>query len=231
VTCLSGYYLYNTSAPSCLNPCPTGLFMNVGTGTCTGCMAPCSTCGNFSNQCLSCNSSMVLQGSVCQNNCNIGFYALSANCLVCPSVCSSCISNLSCTACASGYYLYINSCITQCPASFPVITSSGSCAACSDPACMSCDYLNRCSNCSYPKLLLGTTCVSSCPADFSLVNGTKCIYNATQAVLSSSLASSSIFPVPFTIAAAFVAVACLMSHFQNQRTFVPGALYGLWGLL
>jgi hypothetical protein len=49
--------------------------------------------------------------------------------------------------------------------------------------------------------------------------------------LTSSLTSTSLFPVPFTIAATFLAVACLMSKFQYDRTYVSGSLYALYGLL
>ena len=39
------------------------------------------------------------------------------------------------------------------------------------------------------------------------------------------------FPVPFTIGAAFVGIACLMSKFQHSTTFIVGALYSLWSVL
>jgi hypothetical protein len=37
--------------------------------------------------------------------------------------------------------------------------------------------------------------------------------------------------VPFTIGAAFLVIACLMSKFQHTRTDIIASLYSLWGLL
>ena len=77
--------------------------------------------------------------------------------------------------------------------------------------------------------------MSSCPSNYSLdSSGTTCVYspsNNTNETVTNSLTSSSVFPVPFTIAAGFIGIAFLMSRFQHERTFIPGALYALWGLL
>jgi hypothetical protein len=49
--------------------------------------------------------------------------------------------------------------------------------------------------------------------------------------LGSSLSSTGTFPVPFTIVAAFVVLACLMSRFQYAGTFISGGLYSLLSVL
>jgi len=142
---------------------------------------------------------------------------LGTQCQGCPLNCSSCSSNIICLSCASGLYLYLSSCVQTCPASSPIINSAGSCSWCSDPSCMNCSILDYCYQCYYPKLLFQGACLTTCPTDYvSNVSLTGCQYspNSTNATLSSSLTSTSLFPVPFTIAAAFLAVACLMSRFQ-----------------
>ena len=178
-SCKTGFFLYNSTSKSCVNPCPTGLFMDISSGYCTGCLPPCQTCGSYSNECLSCSSTLLLQGTVCQSSCNVGYYAYAGKCVGCPLSCSACTSSLTCTACATNNYLYISACVSQCPPTFPVIKVNGSCAACSDSSCVICDYLDRCTNCTYPKLLLSGTCVISCPQYYSVVNGTICVYNNT----------------------------------------------------
>lgn len=39
------------------------------------------------------------------------------------------------------------------------------------------------------------------------------------------------FPVPMSIATAIILVACMMSKLQNHRTFLPGAVYSLVGII
>ena len=72
--------------------------------------------------------------------------------------------------------------------------------------------------------------MGNCPSGYE-TNGTHCLDTNEEA-----LTSSSAFPVPFTIAAAVVIIACLMSKLQFSFTFLPGAIYSLlsvleWGAL
>ena len=114
---------------------------------------------------------------------------------------------------------------------------NGSCSTCTNVYCISCNASNYCSGCYFPQVLVQGTCMSSCPTNYSLdTSGTKCEYAPNSSGtsiqnLTDTLTSSSVFPVPFTIASGFIGIACLMSKFQHERTFIPGALYALWGLL
>lgn len=143
-------------------------------------------------------------------------------CQVCPSNCSSCSSSSICLSCASGLYLYINSCVQTCPIISPIVNSAGTCSWCSDPSCVNCSTLDYCYLCFYPKLLFQGACLTSCPTGYvANVNLTGCQLSSssnntsTDITLTNSLTSTSLFPVPFTIAAAFLGVACLMSKFQH----------------
>lgn len=123
----------------------------------------------------------------------------------------------------------------------PIIDAIGHCSSCTDTSCVSCSSSNICLQCYYPKYLFNGVCLANCPYNYA-PNGnlTDCIYSpninnltnsSSSSILTSSLTTSSLFPVPFTIAAGFFAVACLMSKFQDDRTFISGALYSLCGLL
>lgn len=238
LSCNPNYYLYNATSPTCVNPCPAPLFMNNSTMTCTGCSANCSTCANYSSQCLSCPAGTYLQNSSCLLACNVGYYPQGTTCYPCNTICTACLSALVCTQCANNYYLYITGCVTTCPPAKPIVNINGTCSACTNIYCVSCNSSNYCSACYFPQVLIQGTCAPSCPTNYTLDStGTTCLYSpvnssSAAAALTDSLTTTpSVFPVPFTITAGFLAIACLMSRFQHENTFVWGALYGFWGLL
>ena len=238
-SCVSGFYLYNTSSPTCVNPCPSPLFMNNNSQSCTGCDSACTTCSAFSTQCTSCPFGQLLQDISCVTNCSVGYFPLGTVCTLCPTNCSACISNLSCTACTNSNFLYISSCVSVCPAIRPIVDASGTCSTCNDTFCLSCNSSNYCFSCFFPRLLVQGTCQTACPTDYIIdANGTGCTYSpntntnsTTNTTLTNSLTSATTFPLPFTIVAGFMAVACLMSRFQHEKTFIWGALYALWGFI
>lgn len=172
-------------------------------------------------------------------NCPDGYYSLNSQCNECNVNCSTCTSSSVCQSCKIGFYLYTNNCIDKCPSTHPV-TTTGACTPCSDTNCIVCDYLDQCSQCNYPTLLLSGHCLTDCPVNYTS-NGTNCNYdpkadntttnNDTNNTLSQSLSSANLFPVPFTIAALFIGIACIMSRFQHSYTFLSGALYSVWSLL
>lgn len=235
-TCLPTYFLV-AATNTCTQNCPTGLFKNAVQGACTGCESPCNTCSSSANTCASCSGALNLYNSTCIPQCHDGYYPLNNICENCNPNCSTCSSATVCTTCINGLYFYSNSCLAKCPSTNPVI-SAGKCVACSDANCISCDSLDQCTDCDYPTLLLSGHCLTSCPTNYTS-NGTHCNYdpqsanttNTTEQTLSSTLTSANLFPVPFTIAAAFIGMACIMSRFQHPSTFIPGSLFALWSLL
>lgn len=233
LSCSLGTYLYNTSSPSCSSTCPFGLYPNNSTQSCTGCVSPCSTCFGMANNCTSCTSGL-LQSNQCVTNCSIGFYVLGSSCVACNSNCTQCSSAAICTGCLSPLVLLGSSCVTSCPSSSPVVNSANQCSSCTDIYCLNCSALNYCYQCFYPKLYFQGACLSTCPNDYIVSANYTCVYspsNSTTETLANSLTTSTIFPVPFTIGAAFLIIACLMSKFQHARTDIYGSLYALWGLL
>jgi hypothetical protein len=242
-SCQPNFYLYNATSPTCVNPCPAPLLMNPNTMTCTGCSAQCASCATYATQCLSCPAGSFLQNTSCLSSCNIGYYPQATVCTPCPAICTACLSALLCTQCAANYYLYVSSCVATCPATHPIVNVNGACSACTNLYCVSCNATNYCAACYFPQVLVQGTCATACPASYTLDStGTTCLYtplnatantttNYTSALTASLTTAPSVFPIPFTIGAAFLAVACLMSRFQHERTFVWGALYALWGLL
>jgi len=98
--------------------------------------------------------------------------------------------------------------------------------SCSTQNCYACTSTDVCNTCNSGFLFLKGLCLTNCPSGYNS-NGTHCID-----VLSSSLTSTpNTFPVPFSIAAAVLVVACLMSRLQFNETFLSGAIYSFLSLL
>ena len=228
LSCNNGTYLYAPSA-TCDTTCPDGLFGNLTSGECGGCESPCSVCSVTTSNCTSCVSGKFFLTNQCLDACPAeGYYALGSNCEQCHSNCTVCSSALVCSACATNFFLTLSSCLDSCPSNTPIINANGHCSSCTDTNCQSCNATDYCSQCIYPTLLFNGACLTSCPTNFAPdTNLTTCIYspdnttttNGTNVTtLTSSLTTTSVFPVPFTIAATFLAVASLMSKFQFHRT-------------
>ena len=93
-----------------------------------GCDSSCLTCnGPNSNNCLSCaDSSKYLSNYSCVSICPAGTYADSSNillkkCVNCDTSCASCYgaNSNNCNTCSNtNYYLYLNSCVSNCPTTY-----------------------------------------------------------------------------------------------------------------
>ncbi len=87
----------------------------------------------------------------------------SVHCLV---GCTTCLPNLTCTACDPGYYLINGACSLQCNGGFGYPSSGNVCISCYS-GCNSCQISsNICTSCINGEYLLGYTCVSSCPITY-----------------------------------------------------------------
>jgi hypothetical protein len=229
LNCLSGYYLLSSSN-ECVKTCPTGLFQDPSTLTCIGCSGNCTTCSGSANNCTSCTTGVLYLNS-CVANCPDAYYAVNGQCLACPTGCLTCTSGSSCQSCLGSYFLYQNVCISTCPSTHALVVNQ-TCTACSTPNCQSCNSGDQCLVCNSPSLLYVGSCVSSCPENFTS-NGTSCVNSVMQAAntsLNSTLSSSKLFPMPFSIAGAVVIMLCVVSKFQNGNTFASGAIYALLGI-
>jgi hypothetical protein len=151
-------------------------------------------------------------------------YASVGACKNCPTSCSSCNSSTFCLTCVNTSVLYNNFCISKCPTTSPVLIN-GVCTACSTQNCYSCSAADVCLICKSGFYYLKGDCVSPCPSGY-ISNGTNC-----NDIMTVSLSTSNTFPVPFSIAAAVLVIACLMSRLQFNNTYISGAVYSLLGIL
>lgn len=197
--------------------------MDIPTQTCVYCSAPCKTCTNTATTCLSCLTG-ALYNFGCLPVCPTQYFNLSGVCQQCPQSCAICTSLTNCNQCTGGYLLYNGYCVTNCPATNAVV-SGGTCTLCSGANCHECTSADVCTMCDSQYSLLNGACLSACPASYNS-NGTHCV-DINQQVLT----TPNSFPVPFSIAAAVIVVACLMSKLQFNKTFLPGAVFAFLGLL
>jgi Furin-like repeat, cysteine-rich/LNR domain len=137
------------------------------------CKSPCSTCLDFADNCQSCltsSSEPYYWGNKCNSVCDRGYVDTgSKTCMKCSSPCSAClVTTSSCTSCTTGY-LYINTCLPQCPES--TYANSTSCLNCPSP-CKTCSSDSTCSSCAAPYNLYMSACVLSCPENTTVaING------------------------------------------------------------
>ncbi len=104
--------------------------------------------------------------------------------------------------------------------------TDGACTKCSSTNCHKCLDNDLCYICVSDYNLLNGACLSVCPTGFE-TNGTHCLEVLAETLESSN---SNMFPVPFTIVTSVVLIACLMSKLQNDKTFLPGAVFALIGV-
>lgn len=100
----------------CMQQCPDGYFKDGR--ICLPCHPSCVTCSNFSSNCLVCAKGYYKISSnmrTCVKDCPLGFYSSEKQCLVCDSSCVTCKGARICTSCRSPYFLFNNSCLSNCP--------------------------------------------------------------------------------------------------------------------
>uniref|UniRef100_A0A7M5X1B5 P/Homo B domain-containing protein n=1 Tax=Clytia hemisphaerica TaxID=252671 RepID=A0A7M5X1B5_9CNID len=147
---------------TCVETCPEGYYTDLLKRTCEPCDIQCKTCvvGNPS-ACTSCRESFFLkeQSCVSSHECRSLYYVnkKTGRCNFCPSNCTHCESQKSCTQCLLSYFLTPdNRCVSECPkGTFPV--ASQRCHRC-HPSCTHCNGPSQ-----YDCTL--------CPDDHSLLNG------------------------------------------------------------
>ena len=119
--CLIGFL----GANQLCGDCPLKYYSNNPTKTCDKCPYDCFSCDGSKN-CLTCSPSDFRELSNSRCIPMNGRYddGVSLVTLACLSSCSSCNSPNSCINCKSGYFLYVNQCLSSCPVRyFPNILS------------------------------------------------------------------------------------------------------------
>ena len=147
---------------SCLN----GEYFDHRAHECRLCHKTCASCiGKESTQCTTCHKgTQISLNHKCVDmrqlrSCYPGQYLDGSECASCPSSCSNCSDNLTCTSCHKGHYLTKDGfCVESCPQN---TTSDHESYLCLDTGCH-----NSCLTCFGPK----STHCSSCPIGLSLLH-------------------------------------------------------------
>lgn len=150
----------------CLSTCPPTYYDDVSTHTCLNCTSPCYTCTDGStSSCISCIPLHYLINSTCLVQCPSTYYPSLYTCLPCVSLCVTCLSELQCTSCVTGKYLYGYSCVGACNPGMTVsvINNISTCILC-DSSCRTCITPSYCTSCYTSTYLYNGTCIPSCPS-------------------------------------------------------------------
>lgn len=150
----------------CVSNCPDSTFM--GETMCNPCPKGCLNCWSAS-LCWKCNTGLYLSAGKCVSQCPLGMRLSNdgTQCQLCNSPCSTCFYNNGkeyCASCrqGSGTFLYLGSCVYQCPQGYYAAHSK--CLACSSN-CATCLSLKTCSTCKSGFFYLPTLakCATTCP--------------------------------------------------------------------
>jgi hypothetical protein len=202
--CPSGYY--RSSGNLCISSCPNKNYITLDSKDCLPCNSSCQTCSN-SIDCTSCIQNLFLYNSTCFSNCPQGYLKAEAGlctktedcisgkyinkdwCLSCPNECSSCSSQSNCSVCASGFYLFNNTCSLTCPSG--MVKKEGKCLKASDcsghlfieedmcrvcnESCGNCSSFNTCTSCKGETYLQFDQCVTSCNQGYLKYENNTCL--------------------------------------------------------
>lgn len=118
-SCEKGWSLNEESlcAPEHRDRCDTSEYYE--NGHCKQCHTSCKTCaGSGEDHCISCQTSLLLQGKRCVYQCDDGYYSMAQPsrpvCVPCLHTCKTCVSRLNCTACQDGLQLQSGECRSSC---------------------------------------------------------------------------------------------------------------------
>ncbi|KAL4442386.1 hypothetical protein ABPG74_005727, partial [Tetrahymena malaccensis] len=157
--------------------CPQG-YHDDGTN-CVQCHYTCNTCsGQYQNQCLTCNYSMIKQAdNTCK--CAVGNYFLNGKCNPCSSICDSsgCIFDANiCIACGTNSYM-IGTSPGKCYCNNQYYFDGNACQACTQQLCQTCTSTN-CIQC-LPNAQFDNHGVCQCVSGFYMNSGncSSCISN------------------------------------------------------
>lgn len=130
------------------------------------CHTSCATCiGPRIDDCLTCEEEdTVWSNGRCVETCPLGTYNDGSTCAICSPGCRSCLNENQCLLCASGFYLYFEECLPQCPIGFYGEDIMNQCIPCNH----GCDYCSRseCIQCEAGLILHSEVdaCMQECPS-------------------------------------------------------------------
>lgn len=178
---------------SCVSECSIGYILVDGPpgplSICSKCHSTCNTCeGTESNECLTCNNSLVFNDGECLDECPsnkvlhidqcidecpIGMFAdLSNICQDCHDTCQTCsIESIHCDSCDENgqtpyFTLDSNTCSASCNSGYYHSSGSFNCEICSEE-CLTCqdssDYCTSCDQNGNTPYFFIDTCINECP--------------------------------------------------------------------
>lgn len=121
---------------------------------CSGTLSNCDTCVN-STWCTTCSNGSYIYAGKCISAADCsrisGYYLNSqqAACLQCIAPCDSCVSQVACSSCLTGFLVASNqTCSHRCPQYFFADSNSKSCQLCNSTVCRTCaNTANTCLDC------------------------------------------------------------------------------------
>lgn len=149
---------------ACYLTCPNSTYANTTEQLCVACPASCATCTS-PNSCQTCVATYSLENSQCVLVCSLGL-SFQQICYPCGLNCDIC-QNGTCLRCSASYFLYNNTCLSQCP-SFMLTQDTINCVPCTRvfTNCSTCTN-TACLTCTYGQLTTNGTCVPCSPGTYS----------------------------------------------------------------
>ena len=161
--CLTCMNMYELSNKICKSTCPRRTFPDSKLKKCRPCHKSCLSCNGLTeHDCHRCTDTVLTwmndnKKISCLENCPLGFYKDSSSCKSCSKRCSTCTSETECSACNKHYFLFNETCMSNCPENY---------IADENQICLNCKKLiNGCTACTNKR-----TC-SSCKSGFFKKNG------------------------------------------------------------
>ncbi|KAL4456738.1 hypothetical protein ABPG73_014764 [Tetrahymena malaccensis] len=118
---------------------------------CFACHDSCQICkGPNSTDCIRCKNGLFYQYSTskCAMGCESNEFIQDQTCIQCEKSCKNCQNLQNCQSCNTGYYLFQNTCVQNCPNGYQKNTISQSCDLCEDYTNKSCLFCHpTCQNC------------------------------------------------------------------------------------
>ena len=180
LSCYPGLYLFLSN---CIPTCPTSpVFYYQYQSQCIECQPQCQSCLSSPIECASCTLStdyLNLVTRECVTSCSNPYFPSTTTggervCIECSQPCKTCTtSNTLCDSCFNGRYLYLSSCLEQCPSSFYEDYENNQCVRCSNE-CISCDGGSTCLICSAVSYMYQGSCYLNCPTQAPYIYKTYC---------------------------------------------------------
>lgn len=188
----------------CEVPCETGFIRLTENGDCIACSSECGTCTGSVGYCSSCaDNSKYLYVGDCYDSCPVNItVAVGGECKTCVSPCLTCSgSPFSCLSCRSSTYLYMGTCVSDCPSGYRI--SGQLCEACQNP-----------NNCT----------------DDGDGDGDGGSTNSTDNSTESSTFTGAPVPFPFSIATVASAGVLIFTKLAATGINLTSSIISVWGL-